>query len=416
MSAPRTIERPEARPNGLNNYAVDRTKPAAMQFGLADDVGNHAIQAVSAQALVEPAEQKRAQANPKPRLALIPWSELHSLPRREALIGGLLDRGAMSVVFGGSNTGKTFFTLDLSACIALNREWRGRKPRHGAVVYIAAEGGLGIEERLTAYRLHHGVKADGVPLYIIPEPIDICRADTDIALLLQRIGALPNAAPLELIVIDTLSRAMAGGNENSSDDMGRFVRHCDRLKIETGAHVMVIHHAGKDDSRGARGHSLLKAAVDTEIEISKHDATGVSTATVTKQRDHASGDVFGFKLHSVEIALDEDGLAITSCVVAATERPAEAPKRGSLPKAAQAALRALSEALAEQGEPAPPCEQVPSSVKTVSIDCWREKAYQGDITTSAGERARQQAFKRASGSLIGAGRVGRWNNLVWLKG
>jgi RecA-family ATPase len=84
---------------------------------------------------------------PRQRLIPIPWSEIHSLPRREPIISGLLDRAAMSVVYGGSNTGKTFFALDLSACIALDREWRGRKVRHGAVVYIAAEGGLGIEER-----------------------------------------------------------------------------------------------------------------------------------------------------------------------------------------------------------------------------------------------------------------------------
>ena len=113
---------------------------------------------------------------PRERLIPIPWSEIHCLPRRESLAAGLLDRAAMSVVYGGSNTGKTFFALDLSACFALNREWRGRRVRHGAVVYIAAEGGLGIEERLTAYRLHHGVKADGVPLYVIPEPIDLCKS------------------------------------------------------------------------------------------------------------------------------------------------------------------------------------------------------------------------------------------------
>ena len=97
----------------------------------------------------------------------------------------------MSVMFGGGNSGKTFWTIDLSASIALDRDWRGWKVRHGAIVYIAAEGGLGIEERLTAYRVHHGVKADGVPFFVIPEPIDLCRADTDTDLLLQRIGELP---------------------------------------------------------------------------------------------------------------------------------------------------------------------------------------------------------------------------------
>ena len=306
---------------------------------------------------------------PRQRLIPIPWSEIHCLPRREPIIGGLLDRAAMSVVFGGSNTGKTFFTLDLSACIALDREWRGRKVRHGAVVYIAAEGGLGIEERLTAYRLHHDVKTTGVPLYVIPEPIDLCKSDTDVNLLLQRLAALPAEPSIELIVIDTLSRALAGGNENGADDMGAFVRHCDRLRAVSRAHVLVIHHAGKDEGRGARGHSLLRAAADTEIEVSKSELPNVATAEVVKQRDRLSGDKFSFALKSLDIGQDDDGAPVTSCVVVVTDRPAGTAKKANLPKAAVIALRALAEAVDEQGKPSTTgAPQIPSSVKVVSQD------------------------------------------------
>ena len=181
------------------------------------------------------------------------------------------------------------------------------KMRPGAVVYIAAEGGLGIEERLTAFRYRHDVEADGVPLYVIPEPIDLCRSDADAKLLLARLAELPPEPAIEILVIDTLSRAMAGGNENSPDDMGRFVRHCDRLRIETRAHLMVIHHAGKDEGKGARGHSLLKAAADTEIEITKCEGSRVAQATVVKQRDHPTGATFGFRLEPIEIGQHEDG-------------------------------------------------------------------------------------------------------------
>jgi AAA domain len=51
-------------------------------------------------------------------------------------------------------------------------------------------------------------------------PIDLCRSAVDVALLTERCEALSSPS---LIVIDTLSRVMAGGNENASDDMGRFV-------------------------------------------------------------------------------------------------------------------------------------------------------------------------------------------------
>jgi RecA-family ATPase len=192
---------------------------------------------------------------PKPRLVPIAWSELSGLPKRTPLIGGLLDAAAMSVVYGASGCGKTFLTLDLAAHVALDRIWRGRKLKQGTVLYIAAEGGLGIEERLTAFRVEHDIDVADVPLHIIAEPVDLCGSAADASLLIRRCEAL---APVALIVIDTLSRAMAGGNENSPDDMGKFVANCDRLRLAAKAHVLVIHHAGKDEGRGARGHSLLK--------------------------------------------------------------------------------------------------------------------------------------------------------------
>src|SRR5450759_4748529 len=103
---------------------------------------------------------------PKRRLNPIWWSEIHRLPEREHLIDGLLDRGAMSLVYGGSNTGKTFLALDISACIALVWKWREHNVRHGTVIYVAAEGGLGSRERLTAYKIYHNIETNGVPLLI----------------------------------------------------------------------------------------------------------------------------------------------------------------------------------------------------------------------------------------------------------
>ena len=121
------------------------------------------------------------------RLKPIRWSELGNLPKREPLVKGILDRGAMSVKFGQSNCGKTFSSLDLACHVALGWEWFGRKVRQGAVVYIAAEGGLGIEERLTAFRYHHNVEPDA-PLYVIPVAIDLCKTKKDAAELVREIA------------------------------------------------------------------------------------------------------------------------------------------------------------------------------------------------------------------------------------
>jgi AAA domain-containing protein len=116
-----------------------------------------------------------------------------------------------------------------------------------------------------------------------------------------------------VIVIDTLSRVMAGGNENAPEDMTALIRNLDAIREHTGAHIMVVHHTGKDTARGARGHSSLRAATDTEIEVANEN--GVHTAQVTKQRDYQGGETFTFTLKSISLGHDPDGDPVGSCVV-----------------------------------------------------------------------------------------------------
>jgi len=347
------------------------------------------------------------------RLKPIRWSDLHSLPKREALIEGLLDCTALSLMFGPSGCGKTFFALDLAVHVALGRVWRGREVLQGAAVYIAAEGGYGILDRLTAFSCKYGVDPKDVPLYVISEPIDLCNSETDVDLLLGHLGNLPDVQPVRFLLIDTTSRALAGGNENSPDHMGALIKRCDTLRSMTGAHVMLLHHSGKDVSQGARGHSSLKAAVDTEIEM-KWDKEGQSgLATVTKQRDSRSEGVFAFKLAEVDIDLPSNGSPVTSCVVEPMEEGRHASQGSHLTPAAQIALSALTKAIEEDGQPAPASEDIPHDMNVVMVSRWRAYAYKAGISKKTG-RAQQAAFKRALKVLI-PDRVGRCGDFVWVK-
>jgi hypothetical protein len=349
------------------------------------------------------------------RLKPILWSDLHNLPKRQALIEGFLDCTALSVMFGPSGCGKTFFTLDLAAHVAFGRLWRGRAVLKGAAVYVAPEGGYGILERLTAFSCQYGIDPKDVPLYVVPDPIDLCNSETDIDLLLGHLANLPKDQPLRLLAIDTVSRALAGGNENSSDHMGTLIKRCDSLRASTGAHVMLLHHTGKDQSLGARGHSSLKAAVDTEIEM-KWDKEGQSgLATVTKQRDSRTEGAFAFTLGEVDVDLRANGSPVTSCVVVPIEdeEGGHASKVPHLTPAARTALSALTKAIEEVGQPAPASEDIPPDAKVTTEKRWREYAYKEGISKKAG-RAQQAAFKRALEHLI-PDRVGRCGDLVWLK-
>ncbi len=232
----------------------------------------------------------------------------------------LLDE-AMSVIYGESGCGKTFLALDLALHVAAGCPWFGRAVEKGAVLYLALEGQHGIVNRIAAFKkLNHD--CEDLPLAVVPVAVNLLdpTADTSRVIAAAKAAAGTLRLPVRLVVVDTLSRALAGGNENSSEDMGALVRNGDRIRQTVKAHVQYVHHSGKVQALGARGHSLLRAATDTEIEVSRDEERGESVARVTKQRELELEGEFGFRLDRVTLGQDRRGKAVTSCVVVPLER------------------------------------------------------------------------------------------------
>lgn len=229
------------------------------------------------------------------------------------LIKGLLKRNTVNVLYGPSNSGKTFVAMDMAFAVATGQDWNGRKTSRGLVIYVAAEGGSGINERTKALDMVRKPATD--PAFdAIPCPIDLLRGSgpeshTGKLIALIRDAEREYGERCALVVIDTLSRALAGGEENSSVDMGTFIKHIDQIKFATGAAVLIIHHSGKDIARGARGWSGVLAAIDTEMELYEN------TFSNTKQRDLPKIDDLAFQLETVRVGIDEDGDGIDSCVL-----------------------------------------------------------------------------------------------------
>ena len=232
-------------------------------------------------------------------------------------VEGLLTEGGASVLYGESNVGKSFWILDLAAHVATGKPWRDGDLQvdRGAVVYIALEGTHGLRNRIEAMKAK-GILTPGAPLFVCTSPVSLLDP-THGAKLVQTVkaAAARSDLPCRLVVIDTMARAMAGGNENAGEDMTAAVAVIDEVKRLTGAHVCIVHHSGKDAARGARGHSSLRAAVDTELEIHRPEGEHVSTVRVTKQRDIEPIGPMPFSLTPVEIGRDRREKPVTSCVV-----------------------------------------------------------------------------------------------------
>jgi hypothetical protein len=242
------------------------------------------------------------------------------------LIKGLLPKGEFSMLAGQSGDGKSFTALQLAHHITTGTPFEGRKCQRGRVLYLAAEGSGGMRKRLLAMAKHYDVDLSTLPL-------DILRAAPN---MLQRTDAIDLAKAMladrgfgyySLIIIDTFAQVVPGGNENGAEDMGKALANLKGIHQATGATVLVVHHVGKDASKGARGWSGLYAASDSVIEVTR--LPGGRMARLAKQKDGEDRIEWGFELTVVELGMDEDGDIITSCVAV----PAALPMGGFAPSA-----------------------------------------------------------------------------------
>lgn len=249
------------------------------------------------------------------RFRVVPAGEFAQGKAPGWIIKGVIPRAELVVLFGESGAGKSFVALDMAAAIARGIEWRGHRTKPGRVVYIAAEGGGGFRNRLRAYELHNKVGLDGLPFGIIhAAPNFLQKADA-----LDVTKAIMAAGKADVVIVDTFAQVMPGANENAAEDMGKALAHCRGISHKTGAVVVLVHHAGKDPTKGARGWSGLRAAADAEIEVLR---VGVGRMLrISKQKDGDDSLEWGFDLVKVPIGMDEDGDVVDSCVVSPTDVP-----------------------------------------------------------------------------------------------
>ena len=324
--------------------------------------------------------------------------------------GLLIDRG-MSVIYGESNSGKTFFATDLAFHVACGWPWNGRETTKGAVLYCCLEGSHGIRNRVVALKKHYSAAA-AVPFVLLPTAVDLLNSEQDTSEIIDAIRAIKArlGMPVIFTVMDTLSRAMAGGNENAPDDMGALVANGTRIQQEGETHLAWIHHCGKDAAKGARGHSLLRAATDTEIEVTASGAAHV--ALVTKQRDLDCIGEFPFTLKVIELGQNKRGKPITSCVVDFNSNAPAGPGTTlrRLNGHSKRAYELLVDACATAGQSGHP--GAPANAPSVPEQWWRERFYNGAMA-GAEQDTKKKAFQRVAADLINRHLVGMANKRVW---
>jgi len=277
------------------------------------------------------AEFKEATAQREDRFRLKDTTEFVKRQKASWIVKGLVPNATLGVIYGASGSGKSFFVLDLMAAVARavtaqqikealeqgkelkHSTWRNLKLLGAKTCWVAAEGQEDMRKRVQAYCIHAGIDPKDLPMEFIDEAPNFLEAP-DVKAVIKQMRA---KGRFDIVVIDTLAQVMAGGNENSGEDMGKVLAYCREITRLTGAMVILIHHSGKDESRGARGWSGLRAAADFEFEIIRADEDRV--ATVTKMKGGADGGEYGFRLQTIVVGKDDDGDEETTCGVVATD-------------------------------------------------------------------------------------------------
>jgi hypothetical protein len=239
--------------------------------------------------------------------------ELSRLPKQQWLIHGVLPLQGIAAIFGAPGTGKSFLALDLAARISEGEDqWFGIGTKQRDAVYMALEGGGGIRKRIDAWEIENSKKVENLQLVIgefnLKDPEHVAGLMQDMK---------PKLNKGWVTFIDTLNQASPGSDENSSVDMGLLLAAAKRIAIESEGIVVLIHHSGKDGSKGLRGHSSMNGAMDLTIEVKK-TSTGHSWSThKVKDGDDGVTKHFTLAIHTTSGTTFEEHE--TSCAIRLAE-------------------------------------------------------------------------------------------------
>lgn len=265
------------------------------------------------------------------RFTILTRDDLLSTPEPDMLIDGVVPQPGVGLVYSSSGLGKSFVMLHMACCVATGLPWFGRQVVQGDVLYIAGEGQMGFKRRLRAWETRYGVEA--TRLFWVTTAPQFMNA-SDVGELLAAL-ALSGVHPV-LVVIDTLSRTLVGGDENSAKDVGLYLASLEELKSATAAAVWVVHHTGHNTQDRPRGSSTIMPAVDTLIALTGDKETHNLTLTCEKQKDTAEFEPIYVHLSAQEY--DGNGFSLVA------EEADESTAKGTLSANEQLALATLADA------------------------------------------------------------------------
>ena len=225
--------------------------------------------------------------------------ELRNLPQREWLVEGLLARGELAMIRGPSGSGKTFVAIDLIKSLLTQQEWMdehainptGQKSL--TVAYSTNEGTRALADRFES-ALDGQIDAPGLQVFTdVPQLFDQM-GESGVLQFMEDYLMQYDTTP-DLLVIDTLSAAAIGAEENSAKDMNVVMSAVKQIQAAWDCSVILLHHDGKHTGQ-ERGSTVLRASMDLVLAVSENSDAEPRSVRIDKCKDGPGGDVFAFQL------------------------------------------------------------------------------------------------------------------------
>lgn len=269
----------------------------------------------------EPMQEIEAPAKPPRKVfAFIPASEmLANVKPTDWTIRGYVPPDSFGAVIGAPECGKSFAVLGMACSVAASVPAYGLEVRKsGPVLVVIGEGRNAYANRIAAWSLHNRVAGHRLNLHVSTMATELTN-EVAVAELEAVIDDFmrTHGAPV-MVIIDTLARNFGPGDENSTSDMGRAIVACDRVRELTKAAVILVHHSGKDETRGARGSTALRGALDFEFRMSREG--DVVRLEATKMKDAERPPTMAFRFERVSLGVvDSYGEEASSAVLVPLE-------------------------------------------------------------------------------------------------
>ena len=216
----------------------------------------------------------------------------------------------ITALYGEPKVGKTHIAIALAvACVTGGEFWGASFPTGGKVIYVSAERHEQAAQRIHAHFINMGFS-------YIPDDFMLVGGTSDLSLSNERLmnelkQQVKDFSPT-LVIFDTYVRMTDNDEDKSRDADDNINAFKDIIRqSDVPCAGLVVHHSGKDSSKGMRGSSAMLAAVTSVWRVSrKKRDTKLIFLSMEDSNDIETQDPCAFEFVTVDLPhlspLEED--------------------------------------------------------------------------------------------------------------